>query len=50
MSGIKSAVCSRGHRLSGKNLYRRRDGGRQCRACALKRIRDKRAAAKEARA
>jgi len=33
MTGIKSEKCARGHLMQPPNLYLRRDGQRQCRAC-----------------
>ena len=37
MGALKSKKCSRGHSLSGDNLYIRKNGGRECRKCSLNR-------------
>lgn len=37
MGALKSTKCSKGHRMSGKNLYVRADGSRECRKCSLAR-------------
>jgi len=37
---IKRTHCARGHRLSGKNLHLRSDGGRRCRMCVKIRMED----------
>lgn len=37
MGALKSQKCSKGHWLRGKNVYRRANGQRECRACSLKR-------------
>jgi hypothetical protein len=39
MGALKSPRCSKGHKLSGDNLYLRHDGQRQCKKCALARSR-----------
>lgn len=33
MGALKSAHCSKGHPMKDPNLYYRKDGGRQCKAC-----------------
>jgi hypothetical protein len=38
MGALKSLRCARGHKLAGKNLYLRRNGQRECRACSAIRI------------
>lgn len=47
MGALKSSRCSRGHKLSGKNLYIRTDGTRECRKCSLERSRKQREQRKE---
>jgi len=37
MGALKSLRCSKGHLLKGRNLYLRKDGTRECRACSLAR-------------
>jgi arginyl-tRNA--protein-N-Asp/Glu arginylyltransferase len=34
MAGKKKTFCKEGHRLSGKNVYRRKNGSRECRECS----------------
>ena len=34
MAGKKKKFCKNGHRLKGRNLYRRKDGSRECRVCS----------------
>lgn len=33
MGALKSAKCSKGHRMRDPNLYYRKDGQRQCKKC-----------------
>ncbi len=39
MGALKSDKCSKGHPLEGDNLYHRKDGTRECRACSRERQR-----------
>lgn len=34
MGALKSDQCSKGHPMSGANLYERKDGSRECRQCS----------------
>lgn len=34
MGALKSDRCSKGHAMSGENLYQRKDGQRECRQCS----------------
>lgn len=45
MGAIKSATCSKGHPMEGENLYWRKNGARECRACMKERAAAKRRAA-----
>jgi hypothetical protein len=38
MGALKSQRCARGHKLTAKNLYARKNGQRECRACSAIRI------------
>ena len=48
MPGAKMPRCTRGHMMTGRNLYWRKDGSRECRECSIERARKhrKRAAVK----
>ena len=35
---FKKFKCKRGHRLVGWNLYKRKDGTRECKRCSLMRV------------
>lgn len=37
MGALKSTHCSKGHALIADNLYQRKNGSRECRACSLER-------------
>lgn len=40
MGALKSSKCRKGHSLRGNNLYIRKDGTRECRACSNRRATD----------
>lgn len=49
MGALKSARCSRGHKMAGDNLVQRKNGGRECRKCKMLRAEAARKTAKEAK-
>jgi hypothetical protein len=39
MPGAKMSHCTKGHRLTPRNLYTRKNGSRECRECSIQRAR-----------
>ena len=44
MGALRSDKCHNGHYLTGSNIYERKNGQRECRACSLARAAAKRLA------